>query len=303
MTHMAGPQDTAAAQEPDELGELLQEVGGPVSLACGRWLVVAAHPDDETIGASWILRRSRDAYVLHVTDGAPRDRALWSCSFRGTRRQYAVLRAREAQRALVRVGLLPGRRLCLSLVDQEASWALLEITRRIEQTICLLAPAVVVVHPYEGGHPDHDAVAFAVHAAVARLRARRWAVPFVLEMASYHRAHGRLETGGFLPGPEARAERTLGSNEQAEKEMMLACFASQKSVLADFTCGRERYRRAPAYDFRCAPHSGRLHYESLGRSMTGQWWRALAKTALVALGLTRLPDGRGEIDPVRSGPC
>ena len=40
--------------------------------------------------------------------------------------------------------------------------------------------AVVLTHAYEGGHPDHDAVAFAVHRAARRTSAA------VVEMPFYH---------------------------------------------------------------------------------------------------------------------
>src|SRR5262245_42709457 len=38
-----------------------------------RLAVLAAHPDDETIGASRLLRRLSQPLVIYLTDGAPRD--------------------------------------------------------------------------------------------------------------------------------------------------------------------------------------------------------------------------------------
>src|SRR5438067_13833693 len=43
-----------------------------------RVAVLAAHPDDETIGASALLARSSSAAIIYLTDGAPRDSKLWS---------------------------------------------------------------------------------------------------------------------------------------------------------------------------------------------------------------------------------
>lgn len=42
------------------------------SKAAGR-LLSAAHPDDETVGMGATLYRLREAAIIHVTDGAPRD--------------------------------------------------------------------------------------------------------------------------------------------------------------------------------------------------------------------------------------
>jgi N-acetylglucosamine malate deacetylase 2 len=86
-----------------------------------RVLVVAAHPDDETIGASVVLAHPHVATVLHVTDGAPRDPRWWPPSM-PDRATYARVRALEAERALQHVR---AARVALDIVDQEVIHALL----------------------------------------------------------------------------------------------------------------------------------------------------------------------------------
>ncbi|HYC50403.1 MAG TPA: hypothetical protein VEB19_04755, partial [Gemmatimonadaceae bacterium] len=44
--------------------------GAPTQLTT---LIIVAHPDDESIGAGARLRKLGDAWVVDVTDGAPRD--------------------------------------------------------------------------------------------------------------------------------------------------------------------------------------------------------------------------------------
>ena len=65
----------------------------------------------------------------------------------------------------------------------------------------------VLTHPYEGGHPDHDSVAFCVRAAV-RLLARGGGgdAPEVAEMAFYHRRAGGLGRGP-VPAERPCADR------------------------------------------------------------------------------------------------
>ena len=54
-----------------------------------RTVLLAAHPDDETIGASAALHRLPDVTVAYLTDGAPRDTRLWSPHVNGSRDFYA----------------------------------------------------------------------------------------------------------------------------------------------------------------------------------------------------------------------
>ena len=162
-------------------------------------MIVVAHPDDETIGLGAQLCRFDDALLVHVTDGAPRDgrrRAHYGFADRRRLRRGAPARAGAALRAGEAARL---RRLGLGIPDQEAWQDLAGLARRIAELLRAEQPAAVFTHAYEGGHPDHDAAAFAVHAA-CRLAD---APPAIVEMPLYHRRDGRLATGEFLPPPSA----------------------------------------------------------------------------------------------------
>jgi LmbE family N-acetylglucosaminyl deacetylase len=249
----------------------------------GPCLVIAAHPDDEVIGAAGLLRRHPSCSVLHVTDGAPRDRGLWPPGVPpASRAGYARLRAEEAARALALAGLAAPRIHRLGLVDQEVAHELPALATALEGLMARLAPAVVVSPPFEGGHPDHDACAFAARAAVTRL-GRRGLAPRLVEMTSYHRWQGTLRTGTFLPGPRPAVRLELTAAERILKRHMLDCFTSQAEVLRPFGVERERFRPAPRYDFSRPPLE--VHYESLGWPLRAEAWCRLAVRAREELGV------------------
>jgi LmbE family N-acetylglucosaminyl deacetylase len=156
----------------------------------------------------------------------------------------------------------------LPIPDQTASlrlpWLGRELRRRLEGI------AAVLTHPYEGGHPDHDAVAFAVQAT---------GLP-VIEMAGYHAApDGGIEVGHFLPGG-VETTVPLNNNERNRRDSMLACFATQRATLAPFFgIEVERFRAAPRYDF-TRPPAPRVYYEGFDWGMTSARWCSLAAAAL-----------------------
>ena len=244
-------------------------------LAVLRALVVAAHPDDETIGAGVLLSRLEDPWVLHVTDGAPRDPQFVWGGFQGTWEEYARARRQELEQAMALAGIGQERLRCLGYADQEVAFSLPRLARELAGVFCELGPDVVLTHAYEGGHPDHDSVAFAVSAAVQALERP----PEVVEMALYHAGPQGMETGRFLPfppgSPESRIDLT--PEERALKGRMLAAFPTQAEVLQDFLPPTDEvFRSAPAYDFTRPPHDGPLQYELWGFPMTGERWRMLA---------------------------
>jgi N-acetylglucosamine malate deacetylase 2 len=247
-------------------------------------LVIVAHPDDEAIGAGGLLAGLPDAVVAHVTDGAPRDvRYAQSKGFQ-TREEYARARRREVVNALAHVGITPDRCRDFGYVDGEASMQLLELVFDVADLMDEVRPDIVLTHPYEGGHSDHDATAFAVHLACGILRRDNVPTPIVLELTSYHNYSGTRRVFSFLPflGSEERTIQ-LTEAEKGLKKRMYQEFASQRQVLEHFPINLERFRPAPRYLFTNAPHEGQLDYERFCTIITGAQWRMNAGKALDAL--------------------
>jgi len=245
-----------------------------------RILILAAHPDDETIGASVPLSRFPQSSVAFLTDGAPRDTGLWSAGVNGSREAYAETRRQEALQALGCAGISPQRVFCLGGVDQEAAFEIGILAEQFARVIAEVRPEVVITHAYEGGHPDHDSAAVVARIAISSLETS----PLLLEMTSYHARDGRCVTGEFLdsgPLPEIRFE--LSQSDRERKRRMMDAHASQRLVLENFPVDCERLRLAPDYDFNEPPHSGKLWYECMGWPMTGARWRELATSALTGL--------------------
>ena len=251
-----------------------------------RTLIAFAHPDDETIGAGAVLARLDRVRLLCATDGAPVDPRWWGDPSCASREDYAALRRRELEAALAVPNVPPAVLVQLPYPDQSLSLRLAELSQRVGDAIAAASPEVVLAHPYEGGHPDHDAVAFAVHATVALMRRAGAEAPEIIEFASKHADGDGLAAGRFVPHHKCTEfTLTLSLAEREMKRRMLDAYASQCETLAQFGVEAERFRPAPRYDFTAPPHAGTLWYERFDWGCTGAEWRARAAAALRELGL------------------
>jgi LmbE family N-acetylglucosaminyl deacetylase len=271
----------------DLVSAVLDGLGAENGASAGvaaKLVVIVAHPDDEAIGAGAVLREFTNVTVVHVTDGAPNDDAYAARKGFPSRDQYAEARRREVVAALGVIGIPESRIRGWGFVDGEAAWHLVELCHKVAELFEELRPDVVITHPYEGGHSDHDSTAFAVHLAAGILLREGGKAPIILELTSYHNYRGKRRFFDFLPFWNNPVKTVTLSEEDREiKQQMFDLFTSQRSVLQTFPLEVERFRQAPRYLFTVPPHEGELDYERLCKKMTGAEWRAHADRALQLL--------------------
>jgi LmbE family N-acetylglucosaminyl deacetylase len=245
-------------------------------LTAQRLMLVAAHPDDEVIGAGGQLHRWPNVFFVQATNGSPAsldDARSAGCR---TREEYAQLRRAEFQRVLRYLNLPRERAIALEFGDQDAAFHLPALTETLSEVLRDLSPDIVLTHPFEGGHPDHDATTFAVHSATDSK------CP-IIEMAGYHNACGYFRAGEFLSEYSTEeVGRNLLPFERLQKQALFSYYPSQRGTLALFGTTHERFRIAPEYDFCRAPHLGQLYYERFPWNMTADLWAELARQATTA---------------------
>jgi LmbE family N-acetylglucosaminyl deacetylase/glycosyltransferase involved in cell wall biosynthesis len=200
-------------------------------LAGSRILVLAAHPDDETLGAGGVLAlnaEKAEAVRIWIATGGARQEGGGGDEGYGERRREE---SREAARAL---GLEPP--LFGSLPDRELSSRGEDVAAEVGKLIADFRPDLVLCPSPVEIHPDHRALA---EAAWGRLSSSRPADPdhglyAFLRLAFYEISHPILPN--TLVDISGVAER---------KEKALSAYASQQSVrdYAGALGGLNAYRR------------------------------------------------------------
>jgi hypothetical protein len=83
---------------------------------------------------------------------------------------------------------------------------------------------VILTHPYEGGHPDHDSASFAAQSAVVflplEIRPRR------AEFTTYHRCPAEMVTGRFSTAAGLRGDGLSSGQSAANTKGTEACLLS-----------------------------------------------------------------------------
>lgn len=244
--------------------------------------VIVAHPADEVIGAGCLISKLAEVSVLHITDGAPPDDETaqqWGFSDRQT---YKEQRREETAAALALANVK--QIIELHLENQTAAHCLADLTKKITGFLQQTGADIVVTHPYEGGHPDHDATAFATHTATRLMRSNGMRPPDLFEMALRPDDEGRGRCCDFLTSPNQETTTLVPDECSIElKQKMYELLATQRESLKASVLGPEKFRQPQKYDFTMPPHEGKLHYERLNCNVSSEQWHSLACEALKEL--------------------
>lgn len=251
--------------------------GEPERILASDVAIVVAHPDDETICCGALIKRLQGVMVVVVTDGAPRNLVDARALGFGSAQDYAEARTGELLTVMQLGGVLPGRLVQLGIPDQEVTHRLADVAQDLAECFAANGTRLALTHAYEGGHPDHDAVAFCVHRAAEAMRFDM----AVLEMPFYRAGENGEWHQSFADGDCLdHVEIALDDTGRALKRQMFDAYKTQRHVIADFSMEREQYRVAPRYDFSQLPNAGRLLYEKQDWGMTGDRWQSLVGAVL-----------------------
>ena len=245
-----------------------------------RVMMFVAHPDDEIVGAGAHMGRWPGLRIVHVSNGSPRNPFFASRAGFSDAQSYAAARREEAVNAAALAGISPHQISGLGFHDQDLAHLLNEMVEAIGGLIASYQPDVVVTHPYEGGHPDHDAVCFAVHQAIQRMPEEIAGRLALVEMTSYFGRDGRRVVSEFVDGCETAITISLDEDQKLLKHQMYRAHSSQYSLLSEFPLEFERFRLAPRYNFSAKPVSDELLYDSDDLGITSDEWIDLASRAL-----------------------
>jgi LmbE family N-acetylglucosaminyl deacetylase len=206
------------------MGRALRAMSNDVSASVGSesCLVLAPHPDDETLGcAVSIMRRLEAGSPVHVavaTDGGKwppeRDPAA-----------NAAIRRAELDEAADVLGLPPSAVIHLGFDDSGLALVEESLTEAISDLVRSFRPDQVLATDVHDPHGDHAALARASRRALSGSRTRLLAYP----VHQWHRPGSLLRTARGSGRPE-----TVRTNAFLDrKRRAIAAFRSQLAVLDD----------------------------------------------------------------------
>jgi LmbE family N-acetylglucosaminyl deacetylase len=167
----------------------------------GLCLVIAPHPDDETLGCGAAIMRARQAgrpvHVIIVTDGRASSRSAVI-----TPEQLAAMRKTETEQACKLLGVESADITFLPFIDGTASDHVHAIALALEEHIHDLNPRQIFSPYGVDRHPDHRAIA----AAIDELSSRGVLTAPVYEYPIWFWPWGALEHA-FKPSRLSRLRR------------------------------------------------------------------------------------------------
>jgi LmbE family N-acetylglucosaminyl deacetylase len=224
-----------------------------------RLLILAPHPDDESLATGGLIQRAVKAgakvRVLFATDG---DNNPWPQRFVERKLQISYTdrarwgrrRRKEALSALEVLGLPKGSARFLGLPDQGITNLLMRAEEAVLFTLWAelkeWEPTVFVIPSATDAHPDHSALFVLVHLALLRLQSQPRVLRFII-----HEPRRKSERG--------RVSLRLTEQEVSRKRAAILAHESQMALsrkrFASYAREQEVYYTAPLQELRDEHHA------------------------------------------------
>jgi LmbE family N-acetylglucosaminyl deacetylase len=205
-----------------------------------RTLVIAPHPDDESIASGGLLQRAiasgGEVRVIVVTDG---DNNPWPIRYLkkkvrindADRAEWGALRREESRRALATLGVAPAASTFLGYPDRllttMARRGDLRVRDAIAAAIEAFAPSLLVIPSAFDLHPDHRAIGWFAH-DVAK------STNIVTYVIHGHPPHERLAFRIELNAEEAERKRAAIECHQSQLVLSRKRFLSYARPVEEF---------------------------------------------------------------------
>ncbi len=259
-----------------------------VLAATDRVLVIAPHPDDESIACGGLLLAARDAgaarRVVTLTDG---DNNPWPQRWiekrwridAAARTRWGARRRAEAHAALDILGVEDDQRIFLGLADGALTAHLMRDTSilldPIREHIAQFRPNIIALPALDDRHPDHSAAHLAARRAVpnAATESPRW-----LSYSVHGDSRGAARIGVELNAAQQRAKQQAIACHETQMRLSGARFLAFAAALESYRVSdpatmvrselplRARANANGTLDLELAPRRG-LRRELAGRSL------------------------------------
>jgi len=215
-------------------------------------LVIGPHPDDIEFSTGRLImrRKGKNTFAIVMTDGR---RGQEGTPYKKTYSQedYAKIRMRESIKALKELNVDMNNMFFFEVHDQE----LVNNPYVIDKSFLMfrkLNPDIILIPPFEGAHPDHDACHL-----FCRVAANNYGKGTVLEYGSYNNYEGKFRVQEFIPLDTKEMELMPTPNEQKRWQNIMKIFKTQLNQQRYYVpkSYREIFRACPKYDYSQLPYA------------------------------------------------
>ena len=217
-------------------------------------LILAPHPDDESVGLSVFIKRKKaegcKIVIFFLTNGVISKNEMWFWE-KNKYEKFLHKRLNEMENSLKFFKIKDF--FLQNISTRNLRNNILKTFHKIQSIIKNKTIDSIFVPAYEGGHQDHDVANFIASQFKKKLN--------VFEYSEYHNYGNKVHSNTFIKNTGSETVLEFNQNEVVYKKHALSVYNSEKKNLNYINIKREVYRPIVKYNYDSVPHKGKLFYK------------------------------------------